>query len=185
MTFPVDLFLIDNITMTDNTAVLSNDTRSLQYNARQLVGQRFEVSMTCRALPKNKKAAIGYLSSLRGGLTVETISVPEYFESDSGSKVVSTSLAIGVSSVPLQSATDVSIGDYCQFSGHTKIYCVTGISGDTLTIHPNLVRPVASQEVLNFNGIEMTVRSTNKTQSYDSPSRHHPIDIDINFVEVL
>lgn len=185
MTFPTDLFLIDDITITDNNAVLTNDTRSLQYRARSVVGQRFEVAMTTRVLPENRKAALAYISSLKGGIKIDTLSLPYFFEAASGTKLVNTAAAIGASTVTLQSIDNVNAGDYIKFGGHTKIYQIIAKSGTSINIHPNLVRSVAVSEQVLFNGISMTVQSKKPVQTYTSEGRYTPMAVDFSFVEAI
>lgn len=185
MTFPVDLFLIDDINITDKNAVLTNDTRSLQFRARKIPGQRFEIKLKTRVLPKNRKAAIAYASSLGGGMSIETISLPYFFEADINTKITSGAYAPGVTQVTLQTISGVNAGYYFKFAGHTKLYVVKSIVGNAILFHPNLVRPVAGSETLTFNGVSITVQSLTKAQIYSSQGRHDLLDIDFNFVEVI
>lgn len=185
MTFPVDLFIIDDIRITDNNAVLSNDTRSLQYSVRKVPGQRWELKIQTRALPENRKAAIGYTSSLVGGVKVETIILPYFSESLAENKLTSAAAVIGASQVSLQVSSDISVGDYFKFSGHSKVYIVTGKDGLKINFHPNLVRNVGASESLIFNNVPMTVRSSTKAQVFSSSGRNRHIDIDFSFIEVI
>lgn len=185
MTFPVDLFIIDDIQITDKNAVLTNDTRSLQFRARKIPGQRWEVKLQTRATPDNRKAAIGYASTLQGGVTVETIVLPYFSESLAGVKLVNQGVAVGASSVNLQESVDVNVGDYFKFAGHSKVYIVKSKLGLNIKFHPNLVRAVAPSEQVIFNNVPMTVQSMNNAQVFGSSGRYAMLNVDFNFVEVI
>lgn len=185
MTFPTDIFIIDDIQISDANAVLTNDTRSLQFRARKIPGQRWEVKLKTRALPVNRKAAMGYAATLGGGVNTDTIVLPYFSESLAGNKLTNQGIAIGATSANLQESAGVNVGDYFKFAGHSKVYIVKGKSGLQIDFHPNLVRAVASSEQLIFNNVPMTVQSLQKTQVFSSSGIRYPLDIDFNFVEVI
>lgn len=185
MTFPVDLFIIDDIQITDNNAVLTNDTRSLQFRARKIPGQRWEVKLKTRALPENRKSAMGYAATLGGGIAVETIVLPYFSDSLAGNKLVNQPKLAGATTVKLQESAGVNVGDYFKFAGHSKVYIVKSKVGLTIGFHPNLVRNVAASEQVIFNNVPMTVQSLQKAQVFSSSGFRYPIDIDFNFVEVI
>lgn len=185
MTFPTDTFIIDDIQITDKNAVLTNDTRSLQFRARKLPGQRWEVKLQTRATPENRKAAMGYATSLQGGVFVDTIVLPYFSESIAGIKLTNQGVVAGATSANLQETNGVGVGDYFKFAGHSKVYIVKEKNGLNIKFHPNLVRSVAPSEQVIFNNVPMTVQSNRKAQVFGSSGRYDMLNIDFEFIEVI
>jgi hypothetical protein len=183
--FPYDIILVDDLTVTDSVSLISSDTRSKQYLTRRTLGQRFEISMTCRVTPENFWAANAYITSLRGGATVTRITLPYYGDTTAPNTTVAAPPAIGARSVTLASASGVAPGLYMQFGSHTKVYCVTGVSGNVVNFEPNLIRAAAAGTSVRFNGVQIHCKLRGPAQSFSSVHQRVPVSRNIEFVEVI
>jgi hypothetical protein len=183
--FPYDKIIVDDLQINNVTSIVTSDTRSLQFLTRRTLGQRYEFVMSCRTLPDNFRAANAYLTSLRGGAELTEIKIPFYGDTSVSNRTAASSAAIGARSITLNSGTSIEAGMYMQFAGHSKMYCVTAISGAVVSFEPNLVRSVASGQVVKFNGIEVSCKLRQPIFSMSSTGNRLPLSFNLSFVEVI
>jgi hypothetical protein len=183
--FPYADIIVDGLTVSDNVSLISSDTRSKQFLTRRTLGQRYEIEMTCRVLPDKFRAANAYITSLRGGAAVTQITLPFYGESPVTDKSTAASAAIGLRAITLASVTGVEPGLYMQFAGHTKLYCVTSLSGNVVNFEPNLIRAVASGETVKFNGVQVHCKLGAPNNGFASTGNRIPVTRNLKFIEVI
>jgi hypothetical protein len=183
--FPYDIILVDDLAVTDSVSLISSDTRSKQYLTRRTLGQRFEVSMSCRVLPWNFQAANAYVTSLRGGATVTQITLPFYGDTTAPDTSVAAAPTLGARAVTLASVTGVVPGLYMQFGSHTKVYSVTSVVGNVVNFEPNLIRAAGVGTSVKFNGVQIHCKLRGAAQSFSSVHHRMPITRNLDFVEVI
>ena len=180
--FP-DYFLIDNIEVISNIPTVASESQSLITYVRLRNAQRWDINLDCRTKPWDTKKAFAFQNSLKAGSVVNEFTLPVFGESAASDTTALTAEAIGATTIEVSNVTDVEIGDYVGFAGHTKVYLITDINVNELTFFPNLTSAVAISEGVTFNP-EFTVRLSNIPR-FRSASARQPQTFTFNFVEAL
>lgn len=183
--FPYADILVDDLQIASNVSVVTSDSRSKIFQVRRTTGQRYEFTMACRVIPSKFLAANGYLTSLRAGATLTELSLPFYGEAATSDKTTSSAAAIGLRAVTLISSVGAEVGMFFQFSGHSKLYCITSKTGNTINFEPNLVRPVVIGETVKLSALTISCRLDGTMPSISSLGHRSPVSFSLKFIEAL
>jgi len=184
-TLPTE-FKIASAEISNNVPITETDSRSLIRVQRKTGGQRWEMRLgSTRLNLEELKPILGALSGIRNSMSTIEIAIPVYSDSVATTKVAAVSRAIGVTSITVNSTSDIAVGDYFKFAGHSKVYMVTAITnGTNFSFFPNLKEAVASNEVLTFDGVEFTMRLTGDPIVFNA-TNENITSIEIDLVEAL
>lgn len=181
-----DKFLINSVELVDNTGYISSDTRSLIYRQRKTVGQRYEFRVRSTEIDQiDIKGVMAGISAIERSNDTVLLSMPIFSESASGVKSTAQTRAIGEYQCLLNSVSDVEVGDFFRFTGHSKCYQVTGISGETVTFSPNLQRQVTIGESVTFNGLVFTCKIRGRPQRFNVSADSNSAVVELDLVEAL
>ena len=176
-------FIIDNLEVTNNVPTISSESRGLIVHVRTILAQRWDIEVDCRVLPWNSKKAFAWQVGLKSGTVPNEFVLPVFGESQAADTTTLGAEVTGATAVELNNVTDVELGDYFTFAGHTKVYIVLDVNVNTVTFGPNLVSDVALSEAVTFNP-EFSVRMSNIAR-FNSGSARQPQNFSFSFVEVL
>lgn len=126
------------MTIKSNQPVFVADSITLKRYAVSLEAQRWEIETNI--MPSNSDAEFLIHSVLNGFNTIFDVEMPQVYRG-SGTLVTGSTSASGASgtySVTVGSSTQLRTGDFISFSGHSKVYLITQIVSNTLTVFPRL-----------------------------------------------
>jgi hypothetical protein len=179
-------FLINSAEVIDNTNAVASESRSLIYIRRRTLGQRYEFRIRSIELQNaDIKQIMAGISGIIRSNDVLTLAMPILSESAAATKTAAQNAAIGAFAINLSNTTAVAVGDFFRFSGHTKCYQVTGITGVQIQFTPNLVRPVTTGQTVTFNGVQFTCRIKNRPQMFGLTADRNSATIELDLVEAL
>lgn len=158
MTFP-DFIERISFDMTSERVVVSSESRSKSVLTRSLTGQRFDVQMRCFVRPWNTLRAQGWIESMQRDNVTTTYTDEQWVEQQSsiGNKTTNGARAAGNTTVALTSISGVFVGARLNFAGHSKLYSVVAISGNTITLNTGLLASVAAGSAVNFSNPTVTL----------------------------
>lgn len=152
-------FKIARAELINNSNETTSESRSLIVRSRKTNGQRFEFYIESVSYePQDIKPLMGFFAGVKQSLDVVTFTLPVFSESTCPNKTVNGARVAGTTTVAVTSGAGVQVGDYFNFSNHSKAYIVTGISGNTITFAPNLTTNVPNGAAIIFNGCTFTCR---------------------------
>lgn len=179
-------FKINRAELANNDAYVSSDTRSLIYRQRRLTGQRWEFRIRSTKLVQSdiKSVMAGIGSIERQNATLELI-LPIFSDSTATTASTTQTRAIGQTSVTLDDVAGIEVGDFFNFTGHTKAYQVEDVTGLTVTFNPNLISSVASAETVTFNDCVFTCKIRGRPQRYSVTANDNSAILELDVVEAL
>lgn len=179
-------FKIAQAEIVNNLPITETDSRSLIRIQRKTGGQRWEMRLTStRVNLEELKPILGALGGIRNAMTTVEIAVPVYSDSVATTKTTAASAAIGATTVTVNSTTDVAVGDYFRFSGHSKVYIVTAInSASSMSFFPNLQRAVTGGQTVTFDGVQFTMKLSGDPLTFNA-SNDNTATIELDLVEAL
>ena len=179
-------FKIASAEITNNVPIVETDSRSLIRIQRKTGGQRWEMRLASTRLNLEElKPILGALGGIRNSMSTIEIAIPVYSDSAATTKTTAASAAIGATTVTVNSTTDIAVGDYFRFSGHSKVYIVTAInSASSISFFPNLQRAVTGGQTVTFDGVEFTMKLTGEPLVFNA-TNENITSIEIDLVEAL
>lgn len=170
----------------DHIARVESDTRSLGFLSRNLVGQRFEFSIRSIKLQDTDLLEVmGEIGGVRRSNQPFEVQLPIFSESVVNTKNAAEAKSIGNFSLNISNSTDLKVGSFFKFSGHTKCYQISKITGANIEFYPNLVRPVVFNEVLIFNNVPFTVKIKGRPQKYNITADSNSAIVELNLIEIV
>lgn len=178
-------FKINRCELIDNNSGVESDTRDLRFLERKTTGQRFEFRIRSVELEEREiKRVLAWFGGIRRRSDTIEVFLPGYSESDAGAIAVSGSYVAGDFEIALANVTGVQVGDFLTFAGHDKAYQVEEIAATTISIVPNLMRPVANAEIANFGSVQFTAKPRGRVQRFTVDADRNTAQIELDIVEV-
>jgi hypothetical protein len=179
-------FKIAQAQITSNLPITETDSRSLIRIQRKTGGHRWEMTLTSTRLNlEDMKPITAAIGAIRNAMDTVEIAVPVYSDSLATTKTAAAAAAIGATSATINSTTSMAAGDYFRFSGHSKVYVVTGITNaSTFTFFPSLQKSVALGQTLTFDGVQFTMRLSGDPLSFTASNDNTAV-IELDLVEAL
>jgi hypothetical protein len=188
MSYPISP-AFNAINLSSNTPSLYSEAVNGRMQSRKIGGQKWSFTASYATMTRLEfNPVFAFTVAQNGRHGIFTV-VPSEISNTSGtaSGTVTTSAAsAGVTSVTIAGLTgDLKAGDVVKFSGHDKVYMLTGDrSGDgDIDFTPALINSVGA-ETLIYNSVPFTVRLDNDVQSYKvSSGMFYKYEVD--FIEAL
>ena len=162
---------ITAVELTSNQPTVTTQSLSGRTQVRSFGGQYWSARIVMPPLSQEKLRRIyAFLVQQKGSLTSFTISptnLANVSGTQSNSEGISSTNAIGATTVTTDHSNEFAAGDMINFSGHSKSYMVIDHSGTTLTFEPALISTVANTEnVLSKDNFKLTVRLAGESVKY-------------------
>ena len=133
-------------------------------------GQRWDFELKTSLSPLRKMRGVWmFLCAQREFQTFE-IQIPIYDTANgdvTGDVLLSATHAVGANELTFVNYTP-AVGDFLQCAGHSKVYGIVDVAGNTATIFPSLLEQVNSNELVTVNNIRFTVRRVGTMQKIES-----------------
>lgn len=162
---------ITAVELTSNQPTVTTQSLSGRTQVRSFGGQYWSARIVMPPLSQEKLRRIyAFLVQQKGSLTSFTIS-PTNLANVSGTQTnsegISSTNAIGATTVTTDNPNLFAAGDMINFSGHSKSYMVIDHNSTTLTFEPALISAVANTEnVLSKDEFKLTVRLAGESVKY-------------------
>lgn len=162
---------ITAIELTSNQPTVATQSLSGRTQVRSFGGQYWSARIVMPPMTQEQlRRVYAFLVQQKGSLTSFTIS-PTNLANVSGtqqnSEGITSTNAIGATSVTMDDNNEFAAGDMINFSGHSKAYMVTDHDGATLKFEPALISAVAATEnVLSKDNFKLTVRLAGESVKY-------------------
>lgn len=181
-------FKINQARISNNNSVTYSESQSLIYLQRKTPSQRWDISLSSIDLnPDDADVVWGFAAAREQDLLLWDVKLPRYSYSEgTADKSANQSYPIGATSVTLNSGTtDVRIGKYFQFAGHSKVYIATGKFNNTLEFAPGLYRPVDNDEAVTFNDVTWSCKLRGRPLEFDARGDRQSVTMELDLVEAL
>ena len=201
MSILTPLFRIQDATFKSNSPTIATESKALIQHVRRVPAQRWEFTLKSVPLyPHIGRKVWAFIIALNGRKKTFDVVIPGYSQPAgvaSGSPSVRTAAEAGVTSVALEGFSGPVIGqlvegDYVRFSNHSKVYMDTeavnsNVSGQlTLSIYPQLTRPVSIGTGLIVRDVPFTVRQIRDMQEFKVDGRNGRITVfELDCIEAL
>lgn len=187
MSFPTSP-VFQSATVTSIDPTLFSESVSGRTQARKVAGQKWQVKAKYPPMTQAEFMPVySYVISKRGMLGTFALRIPVLDGSRgaaSGTFLVNGAFTAGQTVVSINGGSGVlASGDFIKFD-HDKVYMVIDHSGDSLTISPALVSPVADDETVVYENVAIKVRLKNDIQSFVL-SNDGLFRYELDFIEVL
>ena len=138
--------------------------------------QMFTVNISYNKLTKEEfNVVYSFLLEKQASLEAFFVQLPQYGNTQAGTKNIAANASAGVNQLTLNNATDIVPGDLFSVTvptddTHVKVYKVTKINSSVITITPQLQRPINTAssgiETANFAVPKMRVTYTGSDIQY-------------------
>ena len=138
--------------------------------------QMFSVNISYNKLTKEEfNVVYSFLLEKQASLEAFFVQLPQYGNTQAGTKNIAASASAGVNQLALNNVTDIVPGDLFSVTvptddTHVKVYKVTKINSSVITITPQLQRPIdissSGTETANFGVPKMRVTYTGSDIQY-------------------
>jgi len=180
-------FEINSARINNNNSVTTSESQSLIYLQRKTPSQRWDI--TLRSVKMDLDAADvvwGFAAAREQDLQLWDVVIPRYSFSDATDKTTSTSGSIGDTNITtVGSVSDVKVGKYFQFSGHSKVYVVTEVGTGNISFAPALRRPVANSETITFNNVTWSCKLSGRPLEFNVQGDEQSVVMELDLVEAL
>ena len=162
---------ISAVELESNQPTVTSQSLSGRTQVRSFGGHTWSARIIMPPLSQEKLRRIyAFLVQQKGSLTSFTISptnLAQVSGTQNNSEGISSTNAIGATSVTTDNSNKFAAGDMINFSGHSKAYMVTDHDGATLKFEPALISAVANTEnVLSKDNFKLTVRLSGDSVKY-------------------
>lgn len=178
-------FDINRAELVDNHAYTDSDSRSLLYRQRKQIGQRWEFELTSNVLePRDLKKVMAFVGGIKRDNGNVTVALPIYSESNAGTVNTTSAVSLGGSQVSC-AVTGIEVGDFFKFSNNQKCYQVTNVDAGSIRFTPGAVVESPSGTQITFDGVEFTLKITNRPQVYRVTASNDSASVGLEMLEVF
>jgi len=129
--------------------------------------QKFSTSISYNKLTKTEfNVVYSYLMERQASLEAFFVELPQYGNTSAGSKEITADASAGTNQLTLANTTNINVADLFSVTvpsddTHVKVYKVTKINNNVITVSPQIQRPIdvsnSGTETANFSTPKMRV----------------------------
>jgi len=129
--------------------------------------QKFSTSISYNKLTKTEfNVVYSYLIERQASLEAFFVELPQYGNTGAGSKEITADASAGTNQLTLANTTNINVADLFSVTipsddTHVKVYKVTKINNNVITVSPQIQRPIdvsnSGTETANFSAPKMRV----------------------------
>lgn len=182
-----DEFPIESLRFANNSSETETTSQSLIMLIRKLPSQRWDFTLSSALIkPDDADVVYGFLAARKQDLDTIEVKLPRYsFNNDVSATTTAVAGDIGDTALTVASGNGVKVGKFFTFTGHSKVYIVTGISGNSLSFAPSLRRSVSNGESVIFDEVVFTMKARGRAQEFNASADTDHVRMELNLVEAL
>ena len=180
-------FYISRCRMIDNDPVTSSDTNSLFFRRNNQPAQRYEFKLISTQLEHSEvKSVAAELGAINRDNAVIEMPLPVWSDSAVDSVTVLSPVGAGQHTVGVSNTELMQVGDFFRPSSQGKCYQVSKVvDGTTIEIRPKLVAPLATNDVLTFDGCLFRVQTDGEPLQWEFEGENFSgTSLDLKLIEV-
>lgn len=178
-----DYFIIKDVSISFEDNTIASDSQSLKRLVRGRTGQRWRISMELMLMPENALAGFAWLNKRKASAFVLTI--PGWTGQGPANASLAQGNTPGNGALQLTSSAGITAGMFFQVPGSTKVYQVDSVTGNTISIVPDLLNSVSTGQQITIAGAAFTVFIDTDIPQMRQSSLRDPSIISIEFVEAI
>lgn len=178
-----DFFIIKDVSISfeDNTIV--SDSQSLKRLVRSRTGQRWRISMELMLMPEDALAGFAWLNKRKA--TAFTLTIPGWTGQGPANASLAQGNTPGNGALQLTSSIGILPGMFLQVQNSPKVYQVDNVTGNTVSIVPDLLTTVSTGQQITIAGAVFTVFIDTQIPEMRQASLRDPSVLSIQFVEAI
>lgn len=179
-------FGIYSARVTNVVNVLESVARGGKIWQRAIAGQRWDITLeSSLLLPDDADIAYAFLVARQIDGDSIQLKLPRYSFSDVPTKTTALSATVGELSVSVTNGSNMVVGKYFTFSNHSKVYLVTGVSGNLISFAPRLISDVPSGSTMSFNDVQFNMIVRQRPQRFEVDADSDSVRLQVDLSEAI